>query len=333
MDSLNQDRIVVFSYPEKIIRKIPLAPWLAWVIFWQLLFFIDYLISWRVAEQEAHSTVFAFMILFLISICIVTIYCSQVLAKLFPQLIRFIEEDRVTLRDWYEGKLKSCYEGAWPILSGLTISLIAVVSIFPLILQLTPANNFLLYFRVSYLALGFLFLGISLWALIKVALIPMEFTRMKVKVSINQFSGNGLQALGSTFLKMSLSITVSYMFIVGAFIFSPFETNMTVLIWLGLAALLIFGFFLLPQMGIHRIMVNEKTNRMSNFTHHLEEAMDQTLKDPSVENMQRLKELFEVQNHLKSMNDWPFNLNSIWQLLTALIIPIILAAMEIIFKA
>jgi hypothetical protein len=80
-------------------------------------------------------------------------------------------------------------------------------------------------------------------------------------------------------------------------------------------------------------MVNEKTNRMSNFTHHLEGAIDRTLKDPSAENMQRLKELFEVQNHLKGMNEWPFDLTSIWQLLTALIIPIILAAIEILFKS
>lgn len=332
MDSQNPEPIIVRSYPEKIIRVIPLAPWLAWAIFWQLLFLIDYLLNWRTSNQETHSTPFAFLILFFISICIVTIYCSRILAKLFPHLSRFIEEDPVTLRNWYTEKLKSCYEGGWPLLGGLVISSVAITSIFPLLAQVTPGNYFLLYFRASYLALGFFFLGISLWALIKVTLIPMEFTGMKVKVSINQFSGNGLQALGSTFLKMSLSITVSYIFIVAASVFAPFETNKIVLIWLGFAALLIFGFFLLPQMGIHRVMVNEKSNRMAGFTHHLEEAMDQTLKNPSAENMQRLKELFEVQNHLKNMNEWPFNLNSIWQLLTALIIPIILAAMEILFK-
>ena len=80
-------------------------------------------------------------------------------------------------------------------------------------------------------------------------------------------------------------------------------------------------------------MSNEKTNRMASFTQHLEDTMDKTLKDPSSENMQRLRELFEVQNHLKSMNEWPFDLNSIWQLVTALIIPIILAAIELLSKA
>ena len=158
-------------------------------------------------------------------------------------------------------------------------------------MELTPVAHISFYYRLGYLALGFFFLGISLWALVKVALIPMELTKMKVKVTLTQFSGNGLQALGSSFLKMSMSISVSFILIVITAILAPFENNLIVLIWLVLAAMLIFGFFLLPQVGIHQVMVNEKTNRMSNFTHHLEEAMSRTLKDPSVENMQHLKEI------------------------------------------
>ena len=107
--------------------------------------------------------------------------------------------------------------------------------------------------------------------------------------------------------------------------------NFKVLIWEGLGAVLIFCFFLLPQIGIHRIMSNEKEQRILSFSHHLEMALEKSLNDPSSENMQRLKELFELQEHLKNMNEWPFNVNSLWQLITALLIPLILALLEIIF--
>lgn len=324
--------ISIKSYPGKIIRLIPLPAWLAWIIWWQLIFLVDYLITLPVGSL-VHSDVFAMMCLFFAATCIATMYCARVLIRLFPHLAQFIEEDITILHSWYTSTLKSSYEGYLPLVSGVVISLIAMFSIYPLLLELTPATHVSFYYRLGYLALGFFFLGISLWALVKVALIPMELTKMKVKVSISQFSGNGLQALGSSFLKMSMSISVSFILIVITTILAPFENNLIVLIWLGLAAMLIFGFFLLPQVGIHQVMVNEKTNRMSNFTHHLEEAMSRTLKDPSVENMQHLKEIFEVQSHLKGMNEWPFDLNSMWQLLTALIIPIILAAIEIFFKA
>lgn len=333
MEQDDLEPIPVASLPQRLLRSIPLPLWLAWLIFWQVLFLLDYLFTWRIDDGSAYTLVFASLNLFFASLCIIMMYCSKILIRLFSHLTKFIDEDRPTLIAWYTNKLKQSYEGAWPVISGIVISAMVIISIFPLIDQLTPAINYIFYYRLSYLALGFFFLGVALWAQLQVTLLPIELTRKKLKVSINQFAGNGLQALGSSYLKMSMAISVSFILIVMTAIAAPFENNMIVLIWLGIAALLIFAFFLLPQVGIHRVMVSEKTNRMAGFTQHLEETMDKTLKDPSAENMQRLKELFEVQNHLKGMNEWPFDLTSIWQLLTALIIPIILAAIEILFKA
>ncbi len=328
----NETPIRVKSYPEKLSELVPLPGWLVWVIGWQLLFLIDYLLSWQL-NSPAYGGAFACLILFFTSVCVVVAYCSNVLVRLFPHMLQFIEEEKNILTEWYTLKLKSAYEGSWPLVGGIIISVSSVISIYPLIQQLTPTTDFLFYYRVGYISLGFFFLGISLWALIKVSIFPMELTRMKVKVSVSQFSGNGLQALGASFLKMSLAICVSFLLIVITTIVAPFQYNLIVLIWLGLAALFIFGFFILPQVGIHRIMRNEKTHRMYSFTRHLEVALDKTLIDPSAENMQHLKELFEVQNHLKGMHEWPFDFNSVWQLLTALIIPILLAALEILYKS
>ncbi len=326
------DAILVMSYPEKLIRFVPLPPWLAWVIFWQILFLIDYLLTWSIADGSAYSGVFACIILFFSSLSVIMIYCSRILERLFPHLTQFIEGDKKSLFSWYSRKLTLCYEGIWPLISGLVVTVLVIISIFPLIDQLTPDVTSILYYRLAYLSLGFFFMGAALWAQIQVTYMPIELTRMKLKVSINQFAGNGLQALGSSYLKMSMAISVSFILIVLTAIAAPFENNMIVLIWLVLAAVLIFSFFLLPQVGVHRVMASEKTNRMASFMDHLEATMDSTLKDPSAENIQRLKELFELQNHLKAMNEWPFDLNSIWQLVTALIIPIILAAIEILSK-
>jgi len=333
VETSTEEAIKVASYPERLIRAVPLPTWLAWVIFWQVLFFVDYLLVWNIKDGSANSGVFACIVLFFTSLCVIMIYCSKILIRLFPHLTKFIEDDRHTLAQWFTAKLKSCYEGVWPIVSGIVISILVIVSIYPLIDQLTPDIETILYYRVAYLSLGFFMLGVAIWAQIQVTYLPIEFPRMKLKVSINQFAGNGLQALGSAYLKMSMAISVCFILIVLTAIVAPFENNAIVLVWLGVAALLIFSFFLLPQVGVHRVMSNEKTNRMASFTQHLEETMDKTLKDPSSENMQRLRELFEVQNHLKSMNEWPFDLNSIWQLVTALIIPIILAAIELLSKA
>jgi hypothetical protein len=59
--------------------------------------------------------------------------------------------------------------------------------------------------------------------------------------------------------------------------------------------------------------------------------MENSLKNPTPENMQRLKDYLELQQHLKNMNEWPFNVSTLWQLITALFIPVILALLEIFF--
>lgn len=159
----------------------------------------------------------------------------------------------------------------------------------------------------------------------------MQLIRFKVKISLNQLSGRGLLALGSAFFKMSIAITFCFILIVLTGMLAGLVNNFAILIWEGLGAVLIFCFFLLPQIGIHRIMSNEKEQRILSFSHHLESALEKSLRDPSSENMQRLKELFELQEHLKKMNEWPFNVNTIWQLITALLIPMALALLEIIF--
>lgn len=159
----------------------------------------------------------------------------------------------------------------------------------------------------------------------------MQLIKFRIRISVNQLSGRGLQALGSSFFKMSIAITFCFVLVVITAILAGLGNNFTVLIWEGLGAVLIFCFFLLPQIGIHRIMSSEKKQRILSFSHHLETSLEKSLSDPSSENMQRLKELFELQQHLKNMNEWPFNVNTIWQLITALLIPLILGLLEIIF--
>ena len=78
-------------------------------------------------------------------------------------------------------------------------------------------------------------------------------------------------------------------------------------------------------------MANEKQQRLVSFASHLEDAMERSLKEPTPENMQRLKDYLELQAHLRNMNEWPFNVSTVWQLVTALFIPVILAMLEIFF--
>ena len=80
-------------------------------------------------------------------------------------------------------------------------------------------------------------------------------------------------------------------------------------------------------------MALEKKKSLTKLAVPLEEAIQKSVDNPTSENTMRLKELLELQHHIKSMTDWPFkfNVNSLWQRLTALLIPLLLAVLEILF--
>lgn len=331
MQNQNLAPIRIISFPERIIRMIPLPYGLAWMVIWQVVFLIDYLLGWSSANTS-NAAVFAGMCLFFAIVCSSIIYCTRKLEEFFPHLADLVQISPDETRSWFEARMNKSYSGIGPILSGILLSMVVAFTIEPMLLQLTPETSGLLVFRRIYLIVGFFCLGISLWALLHITILPIAVTALPLRIQVNQYTGSSLHALGTTYLKMALAISMCFMAIVLVAVIAPIDQNLVLLAWLGLSALLIFGFFLLPQIGIHQVMVREKSNRMAGFSKHLEEAMDRTLTNPSPENMQRLKELFEVQNHLKSMNEWPFDLSSLGQLLTALIIPIMVALAEILFK-
>lgn len=321
----------VRSYPEKIIRWITLPYWLTLLLLWESIFLADYLLGLSGVANDNHIIEFGCLVFFFALVCVTIIYCSHVLTKLYADVKLFIDHDEQELQAWYQRRLTLSYEGIWPLVFGLVFTIVVNSTVGKAINQFTVSVGMLTYLRLAYEYVGFFFLGLGIWALLNVVLIPIELTRFKIKVSVNQISGRGLQALGSAYFRMSLAITLTFVPLVVAAIISPLMEDLSILVWLGAGTVAIFGFFLLPQIGIHRIMAYEKQQRLLSFSAHLEEAMERSLKEPTAENMQRLKDYFELQEHLKNMHEWPFNVSTLWQLITALFIPVILAILEIFF--
>ncbi|HET9054216.1 MAG TPA: hypothetical protein VFM90_08590, partial [Cyclobacteriaceae bacterium] len=295
-------------------------------------FLVDYLLGLTVPGAHDHLAEYGCLVFFFALVSVTVVYCSKVLVRLFDDIQLFIEHDTAELHKAYEEKLKLSYAGFIPVVFAVLFSIVVNVTVGDAIRQFTPEGTAVYYLRMAYVYAGFFFLGLGIWALVNVIFIPIRLTKYKIRVSVNQIPGRGLQALGASYFNMSLAITITFVPLVVAAIISPLITDVSILIWLGLGTVSIFGFFLLPQIGIHNIMAREKQQRLLSFSNHLETSLERSLKDPTPENLQHLKELFELQAHLKNMNEWPFNVNTVWQLITALLIPITLALIEVFFN-
>lgn len=321
----------VKSYPERLSGWLPLPYWLSIIILWEIIYLIDYFISFQVQGAKDHLPEFGLLILFFAFTCVSIVYCSKVLTRLYSNLLLFIDHPEGEFFEWYQKRLKISYHGIGPLVTGVILVVLERLTTSEIINQLTPPDELLRMFRDSYRSLGFFFVGMGIWSLFQVLLIPIHFTRFKIKVSMQQVSGMGLQALGGAYFRMSLSLAITFFTLVAAALVSPLRDNISIVVWQIIGSILIFCFFLVPQIGVHRIMSSEKQNRLVAFSNHLEDGIERSLKEPTVENMQRLKELFELQKHLREMNEWPFNVNTLWQLITALLIPMLLALLEIIY--
>lgn len=330
-ENIEPEKVEVKSWPERVFGWIPLPYWLSIFIIWELLFLADYVLGLGTPGGHDHIFEFGCLVIFFAMVSGTVIFCSRVLSEMYTDVILFIDRPDDQFRSWYTIQLKRSYEGATPLVFGIAFAIFESLTAGPVIRQFTPAGTTLYFVRMAYEIIGFFFLGVGVWALLNVVRIPILLTKYKIKVSLTQISGRGLQALGSSYFRMSLCIILTFIPLIIAVIISPLSNNTFILAWLAGGLVLIFCFFLLPQVGVHRIMAYEKRQRLMSFTNHLEEAMERSLNNPSSENMQRLKELFDLQTHLKSMNEWPFNTNTLWQLITALLIPVAVALLEIFF--
>jgi hypothetical protein len=324
--------VKIFPIPERIVKTLKMPYWLSYIIFWELLLAADFFLSHTYAPGKEMLPLMAAQNGFFILISSSIIYCSKQLERFFPSLCSFIDMPVPQLQEWYVKKLKLAYESKAAFFFACLFTALVTISIFPFIKSTSGDSDVLIYFRLITSFLGFFFAGLGIWAVVVIIRLASEIAEFKVKIAVFQNRQTGILSMGSLFLRMSFSIALANSMIVLTAIFSPFSGSWIVLFWLGIAALSVLAFFIIPQYGVHKIMAKEKEQRIEAFAGHLERAMEESLRNPDQSNMQKLRQLFELQHHLTQMNEWPFNYNALWQLLTALLIPILLAVVDIMWK-
>jgi hypothetical protein len=324
--------VKVFSIPERIVKPLYMPYWLSFIIFWELLLSLDYFLSHIYTPGKELLPLMASQNGFFILICCSIIYCGKQLEKFFPSLCTFIDMPVPQLKEWYTKKLKLAYESKAALIFALIFTTLFTISIVPFINLTSGNSDVLINIRVISSFLGFFFAGLGIWAVIVIIRFANEIADFKVKIAVFQNRQGGILSMGSLFLRMSFSIALANSMIVLTAVFSPFSGSWIILFWLGIAGLAVLAFFIIPQYGVHKIMAKEKEQRIEAFAGHLETAMEESLKNPDQSNMQKLRQLFELQHHLTQMNEWPFNYNALWQLITALLIPILLAVVDIMWK-
>jgi hypothetical protein len=137
-------------------------------------------------------------------------------------------------------------------------------------------------------------------------------------------------AIGMLYLKFTIYAASAYvMWGIFHITVPPQFSSLQLILWFSSFAILLFAYFILPQVSIHGMMTSTKKEKIEMFSSRMNAALEEPFRVPSKENASYLNDMLSVQNQLNQMCDWPFGPYEILQIALILIIPLIIVLLEI----
>jgi hypothetical protein len=102
------------------------------------------------------------------------------------------------------------------------------------------------------------------------------------------------------------------------------------ILWFAFFGVLLILYFVLPQYGIHRMIVETKKQKVKAFSHKLRAVAEKAFADPLKENVSCLRSMFDIQRQLDEMSEWPFGSYEVVHISLIVVIPLSVVLLEII---
>jgi hypothetical protein len=249
-------------------------------------------------------------------------------------MFKFIDWPNEKIISWNEKEIRSIFSNKWMVISGIIFSAIFLPIVPIRVLWPTEAitPNGLLSIRISllsiYFAVTFLAGGV-VYSMVRISMMVYRLGKInEIKVSIYQHPVTSVRAIGKLMSRLAFTILIIYIFGTPYYIACKQSIPMMFInIFFGIFVL---GFFIYPQMNVHKMMAKMKHKKLMKFSSYLEDSLQAVTEDPTVNNIQRVREMFEIQRSLNGMGEWPFNTKLLLTIITGIGIPILIVLIQII---
>ena len=318
---------ITTPFAERVAKFMHLPYPFAWVLISFCLFGIHYGAG-RLAGEPLTGVWGIIVVVVLPALLAVSvIWFSKVLEQFTPSLFMFIDAPKEETLAWYEGEVRAIFTGKWVYIAAMLMAiLMGVVSFFVPQSPLKTLPRFTHLF--IYVVMGFM-AGIMIHTMARSWVMIYKLgTKDNIKVSVYQHPLTSVKAVGMLLGKMALAIIAIYAF--GISYNLSCEPNLLVVVTSVVFGFFVLWFFIVPQIAIHKIMAKVKYRRLMNFSEHLEDALQLVTTDPSRNNIERVRELFEVQRSLVGMGEWPFNTGLLLVIITGIAVPILVVFIQFV---
>lgn len=327
---------LIAPFHGKIVSWMPSHYGISWVILGQFLFLCIFVtvLATRGSREFLLSPALFSLVFSVEGLAIV--WVSKVMEKFSHSLYNFVDLEKQEVHDWYVKQLDKIFDTKSMIILGSSICVLGTSSVAYVTQWYKRTDIWFgnapceIAFTVLMVFVSF-FLGAGLSVLFRSAVFVARISDLPIKISIYQHPQTSVKALGSMFFKLSLAAAGIYALYIVAILVSPFQLSVVAFIWMIGMGLVLIGYFIIPQYQVHDLMAMVKHQRIRDFAENLEKAFHDAIEQPTSENVARLKELIELQEHLNAMSEWPFSIQALWGLISAILIPIIITIMGVIF--
>ena len=315
------------THLEKVSSIIPFPYYWAWTIFGSVSSIISF--TCLLIFERSYNFIWVFLVLSALTAwqSIGVVWAHRKMRLFRNTLIRLVEWPEEKIKNRYEEQTAIIFDDKKLIISGIFAVILAHllgVDYFGFTFQIFPA----IVFKVIYY-LAVYTLGIGLYVMIMTASAVNKIGSLPL--TANVLFSKDMQAIGILYSKFT--IYAASIYIIWVFFqmstplqLSPLERTLLFVIF----AVLLCAYFILPQYGIHQMMVRTKQKKIDAFSSHLSALANETFMTPTDENISSLNELLDIQSQLDKMSEWPFSFYEILHIVLITIIPLIVLTLEVL---
>jgi hypothetical protein len=297
-----------------------------------LIILLDYFIAmWCLGRYGLWGSAIAWA-LFSAACSATVVWAAGLLGRSMNRLGQSIELPEAEFERWYEDRIRFSFYSKWTLFISLSVVLFFSLTILVFGAELCGGDSRLSLIRSAILIPSVFGPGLMWPMVIGTCVLGHKTATLPIRAPIGQDPENSISTLGSLFLRLMIAVAVCYILALFVLVLSPVAGNLIAIVWAGATAVAILLGFVLPQVGVHRVMVREKRRRLKTIDGHLNKGIHQVLLDPRPEILMHVAYLLEISNFLKGMKEWPFSWNAVWQLTTAVFVPFLLALVPMIWR-
>jgi len=264
-------------------------------------------------------------------ICIEMVWAEKSLMGFKPHLEEMTKGNKSEAIKWFKKRHKITFSNLGTLFSGLFISLVILTLIEQkgISLHNVKYSNYadkVIIFVTCFLG------GMSQWTFHNISITVNNLGSKGIRPNLHSYRKSGIFYIGNVLSKIWFG-GMGLIFLGEAIIFTAPISNDDALYFHAIIVILCVGavvWFFVVQIRIHNVMVKIKENRLKKVSKEIDIVMDDPVKEANKSNIDEIEYLRKIHNHIKSLPEWPFNTNVVFRVLTAGIIPILSALLDII---